>query len=91
MNIYFEAIVTYARYKVVSAANTSHLVLVENLLEEPLGLDIPLHENDVGGVDEQLEEGLIPGDVLIQEEDDEGDEGNGVEGAVPEQRPPGEV
>ena len=55
-----KAIVTYARYKVVSASNPGHLVLVEKLLDEPLGLRVPLHEDDVGGVDAELERGLPP-------------------------------
>ena len=60
-----KAIVTYARYKVVSASNPRHLVLVEELLDEALGLRVPLHEDDVGGVHAQLQGGLVPRDLLI--------------------------
>ena len=60
-----KAIVTYARYKVVSASNPGHLVLVEELLDEALGLRVPLHEDDVSGVHAQLQGGLVPRDLLV--------------------------
>ena len=86
-----KAIVTYARYKVVSASNPGHLVLVEELLDESLWLGVPLHEDDVGGVDSELKCGLPHWDLLVEEEEDEGDERERVEGAIAEQRPPGQV
>ena len=52
----------------VSASDTGHLVFVEELLDESLALDVPLHEHDVGRVDRQLEGRLPPRDVLVEEE-----------------------
>ena len=52
----------------VSASDTGHLVFVEELLDEALGLDVELHEDDVSGVDPQLEGRLPPRDVLVEEE-----------------------
>ncbi len=75
----------------VRAPDPGDLVFVEQLLDEPLGLRVDLHEGNVGYVDEEEEGGLEPLDAFIAEEDDERDEGERVEGAVAEQRPPGEV
>ena len=52
----------------VSASDTGHLVFVEQLLDEALGLGVELHEDDVGSVDRQLKGRLPPGDVLVEEE-----------------------
>ena len=45
-----KAIVTYAWYKVISASNPGHLVLVEQLLHKSLGLCVKLHEDDVSSI-----------------------------------------
>ena len=68
------AVVTYARNEMVSASDTGHLVFVEQLLDEALGLGVELHEDDVGGVDRQLKGRLPPGDVLVEEELERKDE-----------------
>ena len=52
---------------------------------------VKLHEEDIKKVDTEEEEGLPPPDVVVHKEEDEGDQGDAVEGAVPEQRPPREV
>ena len=59
---------TYAWYKMVSAPDASHLVFVQQLLDEALALNVPLHEHDVGRVDAELQGRLPPRDVLIEEE-----------------------
>ena len=82
---------TYAGDEMVGAPDPGHLVLVEQLLDEPLRLGVDLHEADVAGVDAEEQEGLVPLDLLVAEEEDQRDEGDGVEGAVPEEGPPGEV
>ena len=75
----------------IGASDPRHFVLVKHLLDESLRFGVDLHEADVGDVDEEQQQGLPPLDELVAEKDDEGDEGHGVEGAVPEQRPPGQV
>jgi hypothetical protein len=60
--------VTYTGYKVICAADPGHLVLVEELLDEPLGLHVKLHEDDVGRVHAELQGRLPPRDVLVEEE-----------------------
>ena len=82
---------TYPRDEVVCAPDARDLVLVEELGDGALGGGVDLHEEDVGDVGEEEDQGLPPEDDLVEEEDDEGEEGDGVEGAVAEERPPGEV
>ena len=52
---------------------------------------IILHEEHVEEIHTEEEARLPPPDVVVNKEEDECDEGDAVEGAVPEQRPPGEV
>ena len=75
----------------VGAPDARDLVLVEELGDGPLGAGVDLHEEDVGDVGEEEDERLPPQDDLVEEEDDEGEEGDGVEGAVAEEGPPREV
>ena len=65
----------------VGAPDARDLVLVEELCDGPLGAGVDLHEEDVGDVGEEEDERLPPQDDLVEEEDDEGEEGDGVEGA----------
>ena len=60
-------------------------------LDRPLCLLVILHEDHIEKVEAEHEEGLPPLDVVVHEEEDECDERDAVEGAVPEEWPPGEV
>ncbi len=72
----------------VGAPDPGDLVLVEELLDEPLRLGVDLHESYVGEVDGEEHGGLPPLDQAVLEEDDQGHQGHGVEGAVAEEGPP---
>ena len=65
----------------VCAPDARDFVLVEELGDGPLRAGVDLHEEDVGDVGEEEDQGLPPEDDLVEEEDDEGEEGDGVEGA----------
>ena len=52
---------------------------------------IILHEEHIEEIHAEEEARLPPPDVVVNKEEDECDEGDAVEGAVAEQRPPGQV
>ena len=59
----------------------------EHLEELALEHHVELHEDDVAEVPEEEYQRLIPLDGVVEEEDDENDEGDGVEGGVSYERP----
>jgi len=75
----------------IRRGDSRHPILVKCFLDLPLEDLIELHKGDVGGVDEEEDEGFRPMDVTIVEEGDERQESDGVEGAITEQRPPSQV
>ena len=59
----------------------------EHLEEFALEHHVELHEDDVAEVPKEEYQRLIPLDGVVEEEDDENDEGDGVEGGVSYERP----
>ena len=54
-------------------------------------IGVELHEDHIEDIDEEEQQGLPPHDEVVNEEEDESDEGDTVESTVSEQWPPGEV
>ena len=63
----------------------------EHLEELALEHHVELHEDDVAEVPEEEDQGLVPLDLVVQEEDDEDNEGDGVEGGVTDEWPGGQL
>ena len=59
----------------------------EQLQELALELLVELHKDDVAEVPEEEYQGLPPLDGVVEEEEDKDDEGDGVEGGVPDEGP----
>ena len=70
---------------------THHRGEVEELPEPVLHGLVDLHEADVGAVPEEEDEGLVPLDEVVVEEDDEDHQGHGVEEHVADQGPSGQA
>ena len=60
----------------VGASDTSNFVFVEHSFDSPFGCLVEFHEDDVWCVDAQEYDWLVPCDLLVDEEKDEGDERN---------------
>ena len=81
---------TYWGHQLIRASHPCHFVLVQVFLDEALHRLVPFHKGNIGQVEAEEHQCLIPVDVVIPKEDDESDETGRVEGAVAEQGPPGE-
>lgn len=75
----------------VAAPYPRNHVFVEEPLDGHLRLGVVLHERHVQCVDEEQQSRLPPLDEVVFEEDYQEDQGEGVEAAVTEKWPPGEV
>lgn len=80
----------YRWHQLIGAPDTSHLIFVEDLLDPSLHGLVPLHKTDVGHVETEKDERLVPMDVIVPKEDDQRNKAGGIEKTVSEEGPPGE-
>ena len=59
--------------------------LWDNSLYCPFSLFIILHKQNIEEVDTEKKSSLPPSDVVVHKEEDKGDEGDAVEGTIPEE------
>lgn len=79
---------TYRGHQLIGRPHPGHPISVKHSLDELLHRLVPLHEAHVSQVESEEYEGLVPVNIIIAEEIDQGEQTGAIKGAIAKQRPP---
>ena len=73
---------TYRGHQLIGRPDPGHLISIEHSLDQLLHRLVPLHEAHVSQVESEEYEGLVPVNIIITEEIDQGEQTGAIKSAV---------